>query len=66
MEVQNATSRDKGTYNLIAKNEKGEAVSNPIEVKEVVEEKVEKPSIGEKLKSVVSNTYELFMDCVMV
>jgi len=40
---------------LIAKNEKGEVVSSPIEVKELVEEKVDKPSIGEKLKSVVSN-----------
>jgi len=52
--VKNATSNDKGIYNLIAKNEKGEAVSSPIEVKEVTEEKVEKPSIDEKLKSVVS------------
>jgi len=52
--VKNATSNDKGIYNLIAKNEKGEAVSSPIEVKEVVEEKVEKPSIDEKLKSIVS------------
>lgn len=52
--MKNATSNDKGIYNLIAKNEKGEAVSSPIEVKEVVEEKVEKPSIDEKLKSIVS------------
>jgi len=52
--VKNATSNDKGIYNLIAKNEKGEVVSSPIEVKEVVEEKVEKPSIDEKLKSIVS------------
>jgi hypothetical protein len=55
LEVKNATSNDKGIYNLIAKNEKGEVVSSPIEVKEVVEEKVEKPSIDEKLKSIVSN-----------
>jgi len=52
--VKNATSNDKGIYNLVAKNEKGEVVSSPIEVKEVVEEKVEKPSIDEKLKSIVS------------
>lgn len=52
--MKNATSNDKGIYNLIAKNEKGEVVSSPIEVKEVVEEKVEKPSIDEKLKSIVS------------
>jgi len=54
LEVKNATSNDKGIYNLIAKNEKGEVVSSPIEVKEVAEEKVEKPSIDEKLKSIVS------------
>lgn len=52
--MKNATSNDKGIYNLVAKNEKGEVVSSPIEVKEVVEEKVEKPSIDEKLKSIVS------------
>lgn len=54
MEVSKATSKDKGVYNLIAKNEKGEVVSNPIEVKEIVEDKAEKPFIDEKLKSIVS------------
>lgn len=54
LEVSEATSNDKGVYNLIAKNEKGEVVSNPIEVKEIVEEKADKPSIDEKLKSIVS------------
>ncbi|XP_026819249.1 muscle M-line assembly protein unc-89-like [Rhopalosiphum maidis] len=58
LEVKNATSNDKGIYNLIAKNEKGEVVSSPIEVKEVVEEKVEKPSIDEKLKSIRANEGE--------
>jgi len=52
--VSKATSKDKGVYNLIAKNEKGEVVSNPIEVKEIVEDKAEKPFIDEKLKSIVS------------
>lgn len=52
-----ATANDKGVYNLIAKNEKGEVVSSAIEVKEIAEEKEEKPSIGERLKSIVS-TYE--------
>lgn len=62
--MQNATSNDKGIYNLIAKNDKGEVVSNPIEVKEIIEEKLEKPSIGEKLKSVVSNPTKLSV-CVV-
>lgn len=67
LEVKNASSNDKGIYNLIAKNEKGEVVSNPIEVKEVVEEKLEKPSIDQKLKSIVSYygvKYNFF--CVLV
>lgn len=58
LEVKNASSSDKGVYNLIAKNEKGEVVSNPIEVKEVAEEKLEKPSIDQKLKSIVSHCDE--------
>lgn len=62
--MKNATSNDKGIYNLIAKNEKGEVVSSPIEVKEVVEEKIEKPSIDEKLKSIVS-TIEKRSVCVI-
>jgi len=64
LEVKNATSNDKGIYNLIAKNEKGEVISSPIEVKEVVEEKVDKPSIDEKLKSIVS-TNEKRSVCVI-
>lgn len=67
LEVKNATSSDKGVYNLIAKNDKGEVVSNPIEVKDVPEEKeekVEKPTIEGKLKSVVSN-YEKCSVCVI-
>jgi len=58
LEVKNASSSDKGVYKLIAKNEKGEVVSNPIEVKEVAEEKIEKPSIDEKLKSIRANEGE--------
>jgi hypothetical protein len=65
LEVKNASSSDKGVYKLIAKNEKGEVVSNPIEVKEVAEEKIEKPSIDEKLKSIVSRC-EKFTFCVIL
>lgn len=63
LEVNKATSSDKGVYILEAKNEKGEVVSNPIEVKEVAEEKVEKPSIDERLKSIVS-VFEKCSVCV--
>lgn len=63
--MKNATSSDKGVYNLVAKNDKGEVVSNPIEVKDVSEEKVEKPSIDGKLKSVVSN-YKKCSVCVIL
>lgn len=62
--MKNATSSDKGIYNLIAKNDKGEVVSNNIEVKEVAEEKVEKPSIDQKLRSVVSTNEKRYV-CVI-
>lgn len=61
LEVKNASSSDKGVYKLVAKNEKGEVVSNPIEVKEVAEEKLEKPSIDEKLKSIVSRCEQFIL-----
>lgn len=56
LEVKNASSVDKGTYKLVAKNEKGEVVSNPIEVKDSGEDKVDKLSIDQKLKSIVSSS----------
>lgn len=63
LEVKNASSVDKGVYKLVAKNEKGEVVSNPIEVKDSTEDKVEKPSIDQKLKSIVSSSEQ---SCVCV
>lgn len=61
--MKNASSTDKGIYKLIAKNEKGEVVSNPIEVIEVAEEKGEKPTIDKKLKSIVSSYEKLCYLC---
>lgn len=44
---------DKGIYKLVARNEKGEATSQVVEVTEIVEEG-EKPQITTGLKSAVN------------
>lgn len=59
LEIESAQTVDKGVYKLVAKNEKGEAVSQTVEVDEIPEEEEKKPA-GQKpkfaqgLKSVVS------------
>lgn len=44
---------DKGSYKLVAKNEKGEATSQQVEITEIPEEKGEKPQIIKHLRSLV-------------
>ena len=57
LELEPCTAADKGSYKLTVKNEKGEVTSTNIEVTEVPEEDAAKPpTIGQKLKSVVSVT----------
>lgn len=46
-------------YKLVARNEKGEATSQVVEVTEIMEEG-EKPKIKSGLKSAVSFTIEIF------
>lgn len=54
LEMDPCTIRDKGSYKLTVKNEKGEATSTNIEVTEIPEEDAPKaPTISRKLKSVV-------------
>lgn len=50
------SSTDKGVYKLIARNEKGEATSQTVEVTEITEEG-DKPRIVSGLKSAVSEFY---------
>ncbi|KAI5700170.1 hypothetical protein M8J75_015173 [Diaphorina citri] len=53
LEMHSVTEKDKGTYKLVAKNEKGEVTSAPVEVTEIPETiKEEKPKIATKLKAV--------------
>uniref|UniRef100_A0A8D8XRW6 Titin n=1 Tax=Cacopsylla melanoneura TaxID=428564 RepID=A0A8D8XRW6_9HEMI len=53
LEMHSVTDKDKGTYKLVAKNEKGEVTSAPVEVTEIPETiKEEKPKIASKLKAV--------------
>lgn len=45
---------DKGSYKLVAKNEKGEATSQVVEISDIPEEKGDKPQIIKHLRSLVS------------
>lgn len=58
LEIESVTQTDKGSYKLIAKNEKGEATSQTVEVTEIPEEeevkKGNKPEFSQGLTSVVS------------
>lgn len=62
LEINQCVQSDKGSYKLVAKNEKGEAASQTVEVTEIPEEekpkeekpKGEKPKIAKGLSSVVS------------
>ena len=52
------TKLDKGVYKLVARNEKGEATSQTVEVVEIPDDddktKGDKPKIGKKLADIVS------------
>lgn len=62
LEIAECSQTDKGSYKLMAKNEKGEATSQTVEVTEIPEPepekpKVEKPKIRSGLVGIVSNSY---------
>lgn len=57
LEIEQISTTDKGTYKLVARNEKGEATSQVVEVTEIPDQG-EKPKIVTGLKSIVS----LFID----
>lgn len=57
LEIEQVSTTDKGTYKLVARNEKGEATSQVVEVTEIPDQG-EKPKIITGLKSIVS----LFID----
>lgn len=53
LEISNVSQTDKGSYKLVAKNEKGEAMSQQVDI-EIPEEKGDKPQIIKHFRSVVS------------
>lgn len=53
LEIEQMSTTDKGTYKLVARNEKGEATSQVVEVTEIPDQG-EKPKIVTGLKSIVS------------
>lgn len=52
LEIEQISTADKGKYKLVARNEKGEATSQVVDIAELPEE-IEKPKIGTGLKSQV-------------
>lgn len=50
LEIEQISTADKGKYKLVARNEKGEATSQVVDIAELPEE-VEKPKIGTGLKT---------------
>lgn len=60
LEISEVSKTDKGLYKLVAKNEKGEATSQTVEVTELPPEekpKGEKPKLT-KLTNIVSNSVQ--------
>lgn len=55
LEISNVSQLDKGSYKLVAKNEKGEATSQQVEITDIPEEKGDKPQIIKHFRSLVSN-----------
>lgn len=55
LEIANVSQQDRGSYKLVAKNEKGEATSQQVEITEIPEEKGDKPQIIKHFRSVVSS-----------
>jgi hypothetical protein len=66
LEIESVTVADKGSYKLVAKNEKGEATSQTVEVTEIPEEeevkKGNKPEFSQDLSSVVSTCNHIHMN----
>lgn len=58
LEISNVSQTDKGSYKLVAKNEKGEATSQQVEITEIPEEKGDKPQIIKHLRSLAKKEHE--------
>ncbi|XP_013148758.1 PREDICTED: muscle M-line assembly protein unc-89-like [Papilio polytes] len=58
LEISNISQQDKGSYKLVARNEKGEATSQQVEITEIPEEKGDKPYIIKHLRSLARKENE--------
>lgn len=59
LEISQVTETDKGSYQMVAKNEKGEAVSQTVELKDIQDlEDDEKPPVPEIRKGLKDETIE--------
>lgn len=59
LEIEDVSKIDRGSYKLVAKNEKGEAVSQVVEVTEIPDDG-DRPAIATGLKTVVSSQTFIF------
>jgi hypothetical protein len=59
LEISNVSQNDKGSYKLVAKNEKGEATSQQVEITDIPEEKGDKPQIIKHFRSLVCKFHKL-------
>ncbi|KAM3957310.1 projectin protein bent isoform 8-T9 [Aphomia sociella] len=58
LEISNVSQIDKGSYKLVAKNEKGEATSQQVEITDIPEEKGDKPQIIKHFRSLAKKENE--------
>ncbi|CAG9796113.1 unnamed protein product [Diatraea saccharalis] len=58
LEISNVSQHDKGSYKLVAKNEKGEATSQQVEITDIPEEKGDKPQIIKHFRSLAKKENE--------
>lgn len=58
LEISNVSQTDKGSYKLVAKNEKGEATSQVVEISDIPEEKGDKPQIIKHFRSLAKKENE--------
>lgn len=63
LEIEQISQADKGKYKLVARNEKGEATSQVVEIQEIAEEP-DPPRLASGLKSLVSLCFVFFFICI--
>lgn len=69
LQIEQVSDKDKGMYKLVAKNDKGEATSQTVELTEIVEEKeekIQKIQIVETLRATVSHEIVILLKAILI